>query len=130
MAKSDVALLRNKSELIDALVEYRTRSEVELQGFNLKLTNIRLDQAGEKMSQAVRTFCISNGTHLETSRPYDRPSNGAAERLIQEHWTRTRVLLFSANIATKLWPEAVNHGNWLRNCVPSSKLHGEIPILK
>ena len=47
-----------------------------------------LDGAGENTSGAVRDFCKHHGIGFEPSPSYMPQSNGAAERLIQEHWTR------------------------------------------
>jgi len=50
--------------------------------------------------------------------------------LVKEHWTRARVILFASNLPTKLWPEAIEHGNWLRNRLPATRIQGDIPILR
>ena len=44
--------------------------------------------------------------HLEASPSYAPKSNGVAERLIQEHWTRNRTLLFASNLPNIVWGEA------------------------
>ena len=127
-AKSDVYLLKARSELLDTFFEYKARSENELQDYGFRLTNIRMDRAGENLSNAVKEFCKHHGIGLEPSPAYAKQSNGAAERLIQEHWTRARVMLFASNLLNYLWPEAVTHGNWLRNRLPASRINGDIPI--
>ncbi len=125
-----VKTLKKKSELSHTLVEFKHRAEVELQMYGIKLTNIRLDRAGENLSNAVKEFCSNNGIHLEPSLAYSPQSNGCAERLVQEHWIRARILLFSSNLLKYLWPEAIYHANWLRNRLPASRIDNEIPIMR
>jgi len=122
-------MLKLKSELYTALVAYKNRAEVELQEKGYRLSNIRMDRAGENLSNNVKIFCTQHGIGLEPSPAYAPQSNGAAERLIQEHWTRARVMLFGQNLPQTLWPEAILHANWLRNRLPSSRLKGGIPLL-
>lgn len=69
-----------------------------------------------------------NGIRMELSPAYAKQSNGDAERLIQEHWTRARVMLFAPNLTTHLWPEAMFHGSWLRNRLPANRINCKIPI--
>ena len=66
---------------------------------------------------------------LDYSPAYDSESNGAAERLIREQWTRARVLLKASNLPNFLWGEAISHGNWLRNRLPASRIGNKLPIL-
>ncbi len=48
--------------------------------------------------------------------------------MIQEHWTRARVMLFTCNLPNNLWPEAVFYGNWLGSRLSASRIDGEIPL--
>lgn len=85
--KSDVSILKLHSELYGALVAYKTPAEVELQAKGYRLSNIRVNRAGENLSNNVRLFCEQHGIGLDLSSPYEPQRNGAAERLIQKHWT-------------------------------------------
>lgn len=129
-AKSDVMFLKNKFELFNALVSYKMSFEFELREFRFKLTNIRMDRARENMAQVVKSFCSSNGIGLGTSPPYAPQNNGAAERLIQGHWTRTIVPLFDSSFPRELWSQTIEHSNWFRNRVPSSKAKTGTLIMK
>lgn len=106
------------------LFTYKMRSENLYKARGYKLSNIRLDRAGDNINNAVKEFSMHNGVQLESSPPYASQSNCAAERLVQEHWTRVRVLLFFANLPMFVWPEAIVRGNWLRNRGPSSRKGG------
>ena len=128
-AKSDVYMISAKSSLPKTLMEYKQRSEKSLRTFGYCIQNIRLDRAGENSSDILIEFCKSHGIYLDYSPAYASESNGAAERLIQEHWMRARVLLFASQLPNNLWAEAIAHGNWLRNRLPAKRIGGGIPIL-
>lgn len=111
------------------------------QGFISKVNNrfapqgrsvrmIRADNARENLPQDFVQFCVKSGISIEPSPPYAPESNGTAERLVQEHWTRARVLMLSTNLPAELWDEAILHANWLRNRTPSSRINNDLPLLK
>ena len=93
------------------------------------MQNVRLDRAGENSSDFFVEFCKSHGISLDFSPPYASESNGAAERHIQEHWTRAGVLLFASQLPNSLWAEGIAHGNWIRNRLPVKRIGGGIPTL-
>ncbi len=74
--------LKHRSELFDLLKLYKNHSENQLQVYGTKLTNIRLDRAGENLSNIVKQFCFENGISIEPSPARAPQSNGAAERLV------------------------------------------------
>jgi len=128
-AKSDVSFMSAKSQLFNAVVNYKNRVEKEFTHVGFKILGFRLDQAGENTTSQLLNLCKDQGIRLQYTPPYASESNGSAERLVQEHWTRTRVLLFASNMPHELWEEAMSHGNWLRNRLPSRRIEGRIPIL-
>lgn len=125
-AKSDVYFLKSKSGLFASLKYYKERAEAET---GCRLINIRLDGAGENMANMVHEFALSNGIRLEPSPAHAPESNGVAERFMKELGVRARVLLFGAKLGDEMWAEAMHHGNWLRNRLPSDRIQGNIPIL-
>ena len=127
-SKTEVYLLKTKAELAEALPTYvlYAQNQFARQGFSVK--KIRMDNAGENMSNAVVQFCNTKGITIASSPPYGPESNGAAERIVQEHWNRARVLMFSSKHPQELWGEALRHANWLRNRLPSSRIGGDLPI--
>lgn len=47
---------------------------------------------------------------------------------MKELGTGSRILFFGAKLTDALWAEAINHGNWVRNRLPSSSVNNNIPI--
>ncbi len=118
----------SKTEQVGCLKIYKSRSKNQLQVRNFKMTNIRFHRAGESFSGIVVRFCNGNRSSIEPSPAYAPQNNGTAERLIEEHGTWARIMLMASSLPKLLWPEAVQHGNWLRNWLPSSRINGSIPI--
>lgn len=123
-AMSAVYFISNKSQFLDCLKAYKAFVENETKA---KMLALRMDNAGEQTSNAVRTFIQENGMKYEYSPPYAAQSNGSSERLIQELWSMARTMLFDSNLDLKLWAEAISHSNWLRNRLPASRVDMKIP---
>ena len=92
-------------------------------------TRINTTQARENVKGEIEIFCKQQGIHLNPSPAYAPESNGTAERIVQEHWTRARVLIFASKLPSNLWGEALKHANWLRNRLPSSCVDDQLLIL-
>lgn len=81
------------------------------------------------MSKGLMNFRSSSGIEVKSSPIWAPESNGTAERLFQERWTRTRVLLCDSDpLPHNLWDEALKHANWLSNRLPTSFVIGHILI--
>ena len=120
--KYDAYFIKDKAELTRSIPEYKAKSELH------KLKFIRLDGAGDNRSEELKKFCRTHGISPEYSPPYASQRNGAAERLNQEFWGRTLVLLLALRLPDNLWAEAVNHASWICNRFPSDRIDGAIPI--
>ena len=119
-AKSDVYLLKQKSELFNCLNFYKERSERELQVYRYRLTKIRLDRAGENLSNSVNEFCAALRLTKQWScrTTYSRALDSC----------KSDVILSTLAQLQYLWLEAIIHANWLRNRLPASRIQGAIPI--
>lgn len=124
-AYSDIFVLSKRSQVYDALCEYIGRTE---RTTGLSLQSIRLDGAGEHKGEIVTVLQRMHGINLEWSPPYAPQSNGRAERLMQELSLRARVMLTNTDLPDQLWAEAMHHGNWLRNRLPSKAIENDVPI--
>lgn len=64
---------------------------------------IRADNAKDNLSKDLVDFYQSLGVTIKISSAYALDSHGIAERLVQEHWARACVLLFSSELPNTLW---------------------------
>lgn len=65
--------------------------------------NLRLDRDGENFANKVKEFCTHHGIGFESAPSFAPQSNVAAERLVQEHWIRARLMLFAAKFYKAMW---------------------------
>ena len=72
-----VYLLRNKDEVMDALIKYKNEVENQL---SKKIKRLRSNRGVEYESNPVKTFCEGHGIIHETTPPYSPKSKGVAER--------------------------------------------------
>lgn len=128
-AVSDVKFLKHKGELANQVRNYVAEVESRFSSRRIKFIRIRCNNAKENMPGDLMDYLMQNGIAVYNSPPYAPESNGLIERLVQEHWSRGRLLLFSSKLPQTLWAEALYHANWLRNRTPSSRLGGDLPIL-
>lgn len=125
---TEVYPISRKSDLPQIIKKYINIVENHNSDNRHRIRFLRCDRAKENYPEEIRNFGNDKGIEVKFSPAYAPESNGAAERLVQEHWTRARVLLHGTDLPFKLWGEALHHANWLRNRVPSAGTGGLIPI--
>lgn len=91
---------------------------------------IRADNERENPPIYLEEYCKANGISVEPSPTYAPESNIMTERLVQEHWKRARVLMIATTPPAELWDETLLNANWLRNCLPNSRIKFSIPLWK
>ena len=128
-AKSDVTLLKAKSDLGQALMQYKAYAENHFATERYRIQTIRLDQARENVKGVVANFCKKEGIRINPSPDYAPERNGISERIVQEHWTRARILMIASKLPINLWGGALKHANWLRNRLPARRINNGLPIL-
>lgn len=94
------------------------------------MRRISNDNAGKNLPNELMSYCREAGIEIKPSPAYESESNGLVDRLVQEYWKRALVLIFTTELPDTLWAEALFHADWLRNRVPSSRINGDIPILR
>lgn len=87
---------------------------------------LRSDNAKENISQELQQYCERNGTHIQPSPANLIESNKTAKKLVQEHWTRARVMITETKLPSELWDEALHYANWLRYRLPSARINFSI----
>ena len=127
-AKSDFFMIQKKSDVCQIVKEYSAHIENHFCHSRYKVQFLRCDRAGENLTDELKEYCANAGIEIKPSPAYAPESNGLAERLVQEHWTRARTIMFGTDLPEKLWGEAIKHANFLRNRVPNARINEDIPI--
>ena len=110
---------KTKSEMpkiVDEHIEY-------LKGLGHVVKYIRCDNAGEHQEK-LRKVCEKWGIELEYMAPYTPQMNGVVERRIAVLLNAARAFLYAANFTEetrrKLWAEAVNYAEDVRNSMATT----------
>jgi transposase InsO family protein len=123
--KSDIYLLKRKSEVFDYFKMYKNRVERET-GQKIKI--LRSDNGTEFNNNVMSAFLTMEGIKHELTTIYSPQQNGTAERLNRTLLEKTRCLLKDANLPNLFWGEAVKTANYIRNHVMTSICKEKVPI--
>ena len=126
---TEVVSLRKKSDVANAVLAHINIVETHFSASQYRVKALRCDRAKENYPEEVRSLKLERGIQIHFSPSYAPESNGTAERLVQENWTRARILLHISEFLFQLWAEALHHANWLRNRTPNSRISADIPLL-
>ena len=118
-----VHFLKDKTDesIIDALETYRLYVLTQ-KGMPLK----RLRADNEFASRAIRDWCRRNGVHLELMAPHLPEQNGVAECHNRTMIEMAHAMLIAKDLPKHLWAEAVMYSCYLRNCMITRSLKGNI----
>jgi hypothetical protein len=123
--KSDIYLLKLKSEVLDTFIRYKAAVERQ-SGCNIK--TIRTDNGGEFCNQKMDDYLRRVGIRHELTTVYTPQQNGGAERLNRTLVEKVRCLLRDSGLPEDFWGEAMLTANFLRNYVPTSICGDTVPI--
>ncbi len=112
--RSEVAILKRKSEVLDSFKNYLLRNE---HGEN-RCRRLRSDGGGEYDSQAWYDFRSEHGIKWESIVPGNPQQNGKAERLGQTIHKTASSILKDSGLDIRFWPEMVCTSSYLRNRQP------------
>lgn len=104
--------MRHKSEVFMRFKEYKIM--IENQTGN-KIKVFRSDNKTEYINEEFQNNLKAEGILHERSAPYTPEQNGASEREIRTIVESACSMLYSRNVATELWSEAVNTTVYLLN---------------
>jgi hypothetical protein len=122
--KTEIFLLKEKSEVMSRFVEFKNRSERETG----KLINIlRTDNGGEFTGKKFEEFLKNAGIKHELTMSYTPEQNGVSERMNRTLLEKTRCMLRSAGLEEKFWGEAILTANFLKNRSPSRIIGNQVP---
>jgi hypothetical protein len=123
--KSDVFLLKKKSDALDSFRLYKRRVEKET-GREIKV--LRSDNGSEFTNNAMKAFLAAEGIKHELTAIYSPQQNGTAERLNRTLLEKTRCLLQDAGMPNQFWGEAVRTANYIRNFSMTSICGDRVPM--
>lgn len=124
---SRMSIVRPIKQKSDVAKEMRDVFEMLETQCELSVKRIRTDRGGEYLNEDVRQYLSTKGIVHEKSAPYTPEQNGAAERLNRTLVERVRAMLLEANLAFKLWAEAVLTANYIRNRSPVKHCEAKTP---
>ena len=87
------------------------------------------DNGGEYMNGELKEFCNQEGIEHDSSIPYNKQSNGLAERFNRTIVEKAHSMLIHAMLPNKFWAEAVVYATKIYNVVPHS-FHKDVPSLR
>lgn len=91
--KTDVVPTEKKYDLNVVLISYINAVEAHFALEKYKITLIRSDKESENYSLELVSILDNWGIEIYFSLSYAPESNGFSKRLVQENWTKPRVLL-------------------------------------
>lgn len=112
-----VSLMASKAEVLDKFKEYHA---LVTNRFNRNICRLRCDRGTEYLNDAFKSFCNSNGIHVEPTMAYSPQQNGKAERYNRTIVERARTLLSESGLDRIYWSEALLCANFVINRCPSN----------
>jgi len=107
--------LRRRSNFFDIFKEWKARVENESKE---RIVSLRCDNAGEYISDKVRTWVKEVGITLETVVPYTPEQNGISERLNRALNEKANALREDKKLPARFWAVAMAAATYLRNRGP------------
>ena len=114
-----VYLIKNKSEVFEKFVEYKTEVEKQL-GKSIKC--LRSDRGGEYLSSEFLTFMKDHGILSQLTPPYTPQHNGVAERRNRTLLDMVRSMMCSVELPLSFWGYALETASYLSNRLPSKSV--------
>jgi len=122
---TEVAMLRNKSDVTQAFKNYKQRVENQT---GLRIKRLRTDNGREYLSKDFNDFLKEEGIQRQLSVEYTPQQNGVAERANRTLVEMARCMMLQANFPDSLWAEAINTAAYLRNRCATKSLDGITPF--
>jgi hypothetical protein len=113
---AEIIPISRKSELVDEFRAFLNRHERP----ERRCHRVRLDQAGENLSQNMIDECYDRGIVIEPTTTDQHQQNGPAESTNRVVMDRLHPTLVQTNINKKWWPEVLRTISYLRNRTPST----------
>ncbi len=112
--------VKSKSEVVD--VFKRLYADTAIIRSKHPLCCIRRDNAGENMSNALKTWLTDNGIRSESSTPFEPWQNGRAEVQIRILCNIARSNMIASGLTCKFWARAIFYAADISNIQYKSDL--------
>ena len=122
---TEVRLLRNKSDAMDAFIEYKSWIEHATQR-GIKM--LRSDGGGEYLSKQFNQWLGDEGIQRQVSAPYSQQQNGVSERYNRTVVECARAMLHHSGLDETYWSDAVLTACHIRNRLPTAALDNKTPF--
>lgn len=114
-----IYLLAQKDEFFNCFQDYESKVTTL---HNLKIINIRCDNAGEYKSNDFQNFVKIKGINVQYTVPYTPELNGKAERMNRTILEKARCLMLTSKVKKIFWGEAVLTCVYLINRSPTNSI--------
>lgn len=122
-----VSFMKHKS---DSLTCFQQFAQMCKNKFNESIKILHCDNGTEYINNEFKTFLSKSGITLETTAPYTPEQNGKAERENRTIVESARSMLYTKDIPTYLWAEAVNTAVYILNRTPNVNTPKSSPFEK
>ncbi|KPJ16606.1 Retrovirus-related Pol polyprotein from transposon TNT 1-94 [Papilio machaon] len=122
--KTFVYLLKNKSEAIEKIKEFKVFAERQTEK---KLKSIRTDNGKEYVNNDMKSFTKKYGIVHQLTVEYTPEQNGVAERANRTLMEKARCMLHEAGLEKHYWAEALVYAVFLKNRSPTKALKDKTP---
>ncbi|MBW0546428.1 hypothetical protein O181_086143 [Austropuccinia psidii MF-1] len=86
------------------------------------------DNGGEYINSELQDFLNKKGIKMQLTAPYSPKQNPISERGNRSKSKKARTLLFTSNLPTNFWGEAVVTSTFLENVTPCSSINNKTPF--
>ena len=117
--------LKTRDEILPIFKSWKVAAENQA---DRRLKAIRADNAGEYMSEALKTVHREEGFELTYSAPYFKQQNGVSERFNRTFQEGVLTMLYAAELPRSYWPYALSYFVWCKNRVASASLPSMTPF--
>ena len=120
----EVQFMVSKGEASSKVREYLIYLERQL---GHRTRTVRTDNGKEYVNNALTSWCKETGIDLQVTVPYSPAQNGVAERFNRTLGELARAMRLANDAPAFLWPKAVAHTAYVRNCSHMCALVGMTP---
>ena len=121
---STIECITKENNMVSKYKEYKAWLSTQ-HGWNIKI--LQSNHGGENLSDNFSTYLKGWGMVRHLTVHDTLEENGVAKWLNQMLLEHAWAMLISVNLPKNLWPKAIHHVMWLKNCMLTWALNGKTP---